>query len=628
MIKFKLLPKPKSVRIRSGRFKPDETRIRIALDSRAARPSLNAALALRKYIQSNQSANVTLERGIPSRIKAGIELRIKNQGTPQGYTIRVTQDVIYLCGNDDAGLFYSIQTLRQLITQFELRIPCCSISDSPSLPHRGYYLDISRGKVPKIDTLIRLAHRLAALKINQLQLYVEHVFDFSFDPSIGAGADPLMPQEILELDACCADLHIELVPSLTCFGHMGKILSLPQYRKLAEQPWPAGDWNHSHWIQRLRGATIDPRQPGSRKLIKNMLNEFLPLFSSSSFNMCGDETYDLGKGRNAKRAAKTGIASLYLDHLRFVREIAHEHNKQLMFWGDVMLHYPEAIPDIPKDCIVLDWGYSPSTDFNKTNHFIRAGLEAYVCPSTRGYWNVFNETEEARGNIAGYARTGKRLGANGILTTDWGDMGHFNMLSPSLHGMALGAAMSWNPDASEQKDFDSAFSLQLFGDTQDKIAALFRKAGTTGMGSWPFMLTNPNPEFLSRSRVTKASRICEQAKEWSKQAQDMHPGPAVTQHELAEISLACKALALNAQKVLLEAEKLNPGTMTRKALTDGYKKWSKSLQIFRDRYGETWLYANKPSGLKELQRAMTRTIRRTAKGIPSSSHPVEIENLP
>jgi len=628
MIKLKLLPKPKSVRMRSGRFKPDETRIRVSLDSRAARPSLNAALSLRKHIQSNQSVNVTLERGIPSRIKTGIELRIENQNMPQGYTIRVTQDVIYLCGNDDAGLFYSIQTLRQLITQFGLRIPCCSIRDYPSLSHRGYYLDISRGKVPKIDTLIRLAHRLASLKINQLQLYVEHVFDFSFDPSIGDGSDPLLPQEILELDACCTDLHIELVPSLTCFGHMGKILSLPQYRELAEQPWPATDWQRSHWLQRLRGATIDPRQIASRKLIRNMLNEFLPLFTSSHFNMCGDETYDLGKGRNAKRAAKTGIASLYLDHLRFVREQAREHNKRLMFWGDVMLHYPEAIPDIPKDCIVLDWGYSPTTDFQKTNQFLSAGLEAYVCPATRGYWNVFNETEEARGNISGYARTGNRLGASGILTTDWGDMGHFNMLAPSLHGMALGAAMGWNPDASEQSDFDTAFSLQIFGTTQTKIATLFKKAGTTGMGNWPFMLIDPNPEFLSRNRVAKAPRIYEQAKEWSKQAQRMHPGPAVTHHELTEISLACEALALNAQKVLLEAEKLNPGTMTRKALADGYKKWSKSLQTFRDRYGETWLETNKPSGLKELQKAMTRTIRRTAKGIPSASHPISIENLP
>ena len=233
-------------------------------------------------------------------------------GPPQGYTLTVDAQGVRLAASDAAGLFYGRQTLRQLWRQFGRHLPRLRIEDFPAFLHRGYSLDISRGRVPRMATLKALADRMATLKMNQLQLYIEHVFDFAFDPDIGAGSDPLTARDIRALDEYCRALHIELVPSLACFGHMGRILSLPAYRKLAESEWPARDWESAPWRMRLRGATLNPRLEGSRRLLRNMLDEFLPLFSSVHFNMGGDETYDLGRGANAAYVRRHGSAALYV----------------------------------------------------------------------------------------------------------------------------------------------------------------------------------------------------------------------------------------------------------------------------------------------------------------------------
>ena len=55
---------------------------------------------------------------------------------------------------------------------------CLRIRDWPDFPRRGVMLDVSRGRVPKLETLLDLAEHLADFKINELQLYTEHTFAY------------------------------------------------------------------------------------------------------------------------------------------------------------------------------------------------------------------------------------------------------------------------------------------------------------------------------------------------------------------------------------------------------------------------------------------------------------------
>ena len=602
-MKLCFLPEPQEVAVIGGSLQLGEP-VQILLSGKeepAAR--LTVAFLQRQLHDRFQLRASLVGSRLSTRQKPGhLNLILEPHGHEQSYTLRVDSKSATVVGNGLPGLFYGCQTLLQLIRTTGTRLPCVVIRDRPTFAHRGFYLDISRGKVPKLATLKRLADQLSSIKVNQLQLYVEHVFDFAFDPAIGRGCDPLTATDIVELDRHCRELHIELVPGLACFGHMGRVLSLPKYRALAAVDWPARDWKSATWIQRLRGATLNPVDPTSRRLIEDMLTDFLPHFSSSHFNMCGDETYDLGRGRSENRASAIGVGKLYLEHVRFTRKLAARFGKQLMFWGDVMLHHPDCIGEIPKDCTVLDWGYNRDTPFEKVGRFLQAGLPAYVCPSTRGYKVVFNEVEEARANISGYARAGARLGAHGLLVTDWGDMGHFNMLPCSFHGMALGAAMGWNPSSDEQKGFDRAFSLHAFNDPSGRAARFYFSAGSTGIADWPLLISDIREAPIPAATLRKARLL--KATAWRDEIRRIKAGHWITEADLAQLSLAIEALELNAEKILVESARRHGKTGADHRRRG--RQFAGRLLDFSQAYARAWLRVNRPSGLAELTRAFRR----------------------
>jgi hypothetical protein len=591
-MKLKLLPEPRRITLKSDSFVIPQG-LKVFLPPSADHSILMAAQALTGVIRTRTGKSAFVDRKGLSKISdKSIHLECESDGPVESYRLLITPAAIRVIGRGRPGLFYGLQTLIQLVEDQGEALPGLTIDDEPAYPARGYYLDISRGKVPRMETLYRIIDLLASLKINQFQLYVEHVFDFKFDSSIGAGCCPLTSEDVLALDQYCRDRHIEFVPSMTCFGHMGRLMSLPQYRYLAEVDWPAKDWDSSEWIQRLRGATINPLHPESKKLLSNMLDEFLPLFTSGHFNLCADETYDLGRGANAARAQRNGVGKLYLDHIRFIRKRAEQYGKKVMFWGDVIQHNPDSAPDIPKDCTILDWGYEPTTRFEKIQLFLDAGLDTYVCPCVRGYKSVFNEVEKARANISGYARTGQRLGAKGLLNTDWGDMGHFNMTGCSLHGLALGAAMAWNPAMDEQQTFDQAFSRQLFGDSEDQAARFFSNAGTTGFSFWPFLAVSQETAPEDASMLSTARRLQEELPAWAAAMRNRKPTRLISALEYEQLATACDAIRLNVDYFLMPS--------SRKPVKDKAALKAR-LKLFDETFSKLWNQLNRPCRLDEIQ---------------------------
>ena len=464
-------------------------------------------------------------------------------GPSESYRLRIAPHGIEIAAPDAAGFFYALQTLRQIRAQSDDALPGCEIEDAPVFSLRGYYLDVSRGRVPRLEMLKRRVRLLAALKINHLQLYFEHPFHFRFDPTIAGDNDAYDADDLRALDACCREHFIELVPSFTCFGHMGRILSLPQYRNLAEVEFPAPSWEAATWLQRLRGCTIHTRDPEAQDLLRRILDEFLPCFSATRFNLCGDETYDLG--RRTPSASPADVARQYVDHVRFLQKEAARHGKSLMLWGDMLLKHPDAISALPPGCEILDWAYFPTNKFEKCGEFIARGLPTTVCPSVRGFGRVFNAVEEARAVLAKYARVGKELGARGLLNTDWGDYGHFNAPPAALHGLALGAQLAWNPANDEGADFDRAFSKIVFGADDARPAELFSLAGSApeAVAAWPFApLKNiPPPADPAPARL-----IAAQAPAWADGFSKLAATEWADETDHAQLALACRFLQFGA----------------------------------------------------------------------------------
>ena len=472
-----LLPEPRRAEARPGRLVlrpgmpivlgPDADDGDFA-SARLLAARLHGACGMRLPVESHARAG---------DLGARIEL-VRRAGAGEAYRVAVSPEGARLEADGPAGLRWAVETLAQL-ADGQGRIPACAIDDAPGLAVRGVMLDVSRGKVPEAATLRELVDRCARMKLNALMLYVEHTFRFRRHPEIGADASPLEAETLRDLDAYAAANHVQLIPCLQSLGHMEHVLKLPRYAHLAE--------TDVRW-------TVSPADPGTYELLADLYAEHLPNFRSPLFNANCDEPWDLERGRSAARAAELGPGGVFLEHVRRVRDLAAEHGKRTMIWGDVVHAHPGRIPEIDRDLVLLDWWYEANHDYDRVKAFAENGIEFFVCPGTSSWNCLFPRMENALANIAGYAAAGRRHGARGLLVTDWGDFGHYNLLGNSWLGYAWAAQQAWSGDAPAAR-FDRAFSRVFFGDARGEAARLYRELGAIHDGG--FRIFNASPlQFL------------------------------------------------------------------------------------------------------------------------------------
>ncbi|MDA0322842.1 MAG: family 20 glycosylhydrolase [Verrucomicrobia bacterium] len=450
-----LIPEPKKLTRAAGQFEMPRV-VAMGIEDHALH---NAARVAQQFLPRS-SVNIST-RGVRDALALSYDRRLK----PGGYRLRIARTGVTIGGVDAIAVMHGVQTLRQIVEQCGSDLPILTINDWPDFEDRGVYYDVCRGRVPKLERLFELADQLARYKINHLQLYIEHTFAFRGHPKIGTGASPLTAEDILELDAYCTDLGIELVPSLATFGHMASMLKWPEYHDMSED-WGIGKYiapgsdklNGAH----LRGWTLSPANPKIYDFLDSLFAEFLPLFRSKRFNICCDETWDLGMGQTYELCEKKGKGVVYLDHIKKVRRLSKKYGKNAMFWGDIIRQYPELIKEIPKDVTVLDWGYAYDHPTARISDFKKAGLPFHACSGTSGWVTLFNRVPEAVANIASFAAAGYKNGAQGLLNTDWGDGGHYNFMEYSWHGFLFGAEQGWNTRA-DQKSFNRRFARLFFG---------------------------------------------------------------------------------------------------------------------------------------------------------------------
>jgi len=380
----------------------------------------------------------------------------------QAYTLRVGDAGAVVAATGEAGLFYGVQTLIQLAKGSGRLWPGAAIADRPVLPHRGLMLDVSRAKVPTLETLQHLARTLAHYKYNQLQLHTEHTFRFPSHPEIGADAGSLTADDMLALDAVCREHHVALVPNLQSLGHQRALLSLPRYEGLAETPWK---WSF---------ATANE---GSFALLDDLFGDLLPAFSSRLFNVNADEPWDMGRGRSKALADEIGLGRLFLRHIERVRELAANHGRQVMIWADVFWHEPGLVGELPDDVILLDWWYEPKERYETVDVIAAAGRRFYVCPGTSGWSALFPRLENAIANVRGFVRAGVAAGAEGMLMTDWGDFGHYQLYSHSWYPYLWAADSAWTGAATDSDAFDDAFGRLFLEDAAGTQVAALRRLG-------------------------------------------------------------------------------------------------------------------------------------------------------
>lgn len=444
----------------------------------------------------------------------------------QGYRLAVTGGVATIEGAG-AGRFHAEATLAQLHRLHPDGVPDVVIVDEPAIALRGVMLDVSRGKVPTLATLELLIERLASLKINVVQLYLEHTFAHPGHDTAWGHADAYTAADIARLRAFAARHHVQLVGQQNALGHLERWLEHPRYAPLAALPGGYRSPSGGH----EPAACVDPANPAAFELVGELVTNVAEAFDSSMVHVGLDEPIDLHPavwdaifdvpGAPVPWAHVDNGAfcvpldesrrSQYMAWIERLRALPALDGREMLMWADVMAPHPELLDELPDGVTLVEWGYEGSHPFDaRCGRIAAAGRPFWVAPGTSSWSSMSGRIAAMSDNVSGAVAAAVRHGAQGLIVCDWGDDGHHQYLPISWPGFVTAAAASWNPDAAVDvrsalaafvcDDEHLADATWRLGHANDVITPSVPEAGTLAA-----LLTSASaPELLAAGGMTPA----------------------------------------------------------------------------------------------------------------------------
>jgi hypothetical protein len=416
-----------------------------------------------------------------------------------GYLLDTRGPTVLIVGGSEASLFYGIQTLRQLLRPSTggVQIPRVNIADWAALPYRGISIDISRGPVLSEQQLKSVIRNIAEYKLNMLGLYMEHIFPFRSSPLVAPENTGITPDAMRRLSAYAKQYHVDLVPEQQAFGHLHQMLKYEMYSDMAEMP---------------HGSVLPVESARSYRWIADAAKELTEAFPSRFLNIGGDETLELGQGRSRELVDRAGVGGAYLQHMLRVASLLAPLDRRLMFWGDMVLAHPEALPKLPKNLIAMAWNYDAKEEYSTLIEPFRSqGLEVFVCTGLNNWFGIYPDISTAIPNIGKFARDGKKLGAMGTLAMHWNDDGDalFNL---NWYGIVYSAASAWQDGVADAGEFRRSFDWALYRAAENPVATIvdrfaraeviLREAGVNGGSAKLFWI---DPFSPAGARTVKAA---------------------------------------------------------------------------------------------------------------------------
>ena len=151
----------------------------------------------------------------------------------QAYLLKLSPSLIEITGNSDAGLFYGVQTLLQLVKSgpgSALLLPVATIRDWPSLQLRFLHWDTKHHQ-DRMETLKRYLDWSARFKVNMIGFELEDKFEYPSHPIIGApGA--FTTEQLQEIVDYGLERFIQVVPNIQSPAHLAYVLKHDQFAHL------------------------------------------------------------------------------------------------------------------------------------------------------------------------------------------------------------------------------------------------------------------------------------------------------------------------------------------------------------------------------------------------------------
>jgi len=298
----------------------------------------------------------------------GIQLRLDALATDtsqESYRLRVRAAGITITARTPAGLFYGVQTLRQLIPldgpEGRRRIPGVDIRDRPRFAYRGMHLDVSRHFFP-VAFIERYIDLLARYKLNTFHWHLtddqgwrieirryprltavgawrqETMLEKHFDPYVGDGIPHggfYSQDEIRHIVAYARRRHVTIIPEIEMPGHAKAALAA--YPELACTPGP-------FTVRTTWGVDEDVLCPTERTFafLAGVLAEVVELFPGPYIHIGGDEV-----PKTRWERSREAVEVMRREHLRdeaelqswFIRRVEGllaARGRRLIGWDEIL----------------------------------------------------------------------------------------------------------------------------------------------------------------------------------------------------------------------------------------------------------------------------------------------------
>lgn len=384
-----------------------------------------------------------------SRDAAGSDLPgLDDQADPNGresYRISITNTKVELHGRTNAGLFYAVQTFRQLLQSDSL--PIVEIEDWPSLPYRGFMMDMSHGGVPTVAEVERQIDLLARFKANQYFFYVEANLRLEGYPLLQQASD-WTKQDIATIVAYARARHVDVVPCVELYGHLHDVFRQEKYSSEAALE---------------HGGEANPANKDVQKLLDDWLRQYAAMFPSPWFHLGFDEPFELERA-GSKAAGGVAPDVLWLQHLQRMAKLATDLGKRPLFWADIdegayiFNKYPGLAAGLPKGAIAAPWFYDARPNYDNLLDLFAANKVPILVASGISDWdNIAPDFESTFINIDGFLAAGRKAHAMGLLNTEWSDS------ALALHreaepAMVYGAVAAWQSQVVDRPHFFAQYA--------------------------------------------------------------------------------------------------------------------------------------------------------------------------
>lgn len=320
---------------------------------------------------------------------------------------------------------------------------------------RAVQVDLAR-QMETIPFLKGFIDFIAENHYNTLFLYLEwRIRTKTFDIGKNEGYSAEELREIIEYAALRG---IDVIPGLATLGHAELLLRQKKFASYSEL---------REGIKGRFGRTFTPdfcpSLPETREFLDSYLSDVAEIFTETPyFHVGGDEVFDMDFCSECRKKAPDfqGEAKLYLEHFKFIHQVAAKLGKRMMLWDDMFEYYPDILSDMPRDIIMVNWQYQENVR-GYQGHFLNLCFHDLLKEYDRlGFDYLTAPADFCWNNIDTSTVHGDNYQPMGGLLTSWEKS--TSLLYKYFPSMAA-AGLLWDHAA---QDGDSAIQLaaaQLFG---------------------------------------------------------------------------------------------------------------------------------------------------------------------